>query len=119
MKTAENPAVVDIPETETTTTAGVSCGRCSICKDHSSSLVPWYERLMMNRLNKQLVIMLNLQTTSIAKQTNKQQPTMLNHANIAFTPGMGIHTYDKASKQPHGKLTKQTESQEIGQSTSG
>ena len=44
---------------------------------------------------------------------------MLNHANIAFTPGMGIHTDDKASKQPHGKLTKQTESQEIGQSTSG
>ena len=52
-------------------------------------------------------------------QTNKQRPTMLNHANIAFTPGMGIHTDDKASKQPHGKLTKQTESQEIGQSTSG
>ena len=70
VKTAENPAVVDIPETETTTTAGVSCGRCSICKDHSSSLVPCYERLMMNRLNKQLVIMLNLQTTFITKQTN-------------------------------------------------
>ena len=70
VKTAENPAVVDIPETETTTTAGVSCGRCSICKDHSSSLVPWYERLMMNRLNKQLVIMTNLQTSFIAKQTN-------------------------------------------------
>ena len=72
VKTAENPAVVDIPETETTTTAGVSCGRCSICKDHSSSLVPWYERLMMNRLNKQLVIMLNLQTSFIAKQTNSR-----------------------------------------------
>ena len=73
VKTAENPAVVDIPETETTTTAGVSCGRCSICKDHSSSLVPWYERLMMNRLNKQLVIMLNLQTSFITKQTNSSQ----------------------------------------------
>ena len=50
---------------------------------------------------------------------NKQTATMLNHANIAFTPGMGIHTDDKASKQPHGKITKQTESQEIGQSTTG